>query len=190
MTMLRWLVAGVLGCVIVVDSVLTLRLWRVAMGHDAVARIVVTRQPNDAGVPDLLRSGLTVDGAPLPSDGPPGPLVVRYAAKGCPYSHSDEVWTSFAEEMRSRGAKVAVLLSAAKQAFDGETLVPSGIPQAAFVSLEWMSRFRLSSTPTVLLFDAGGALVWAEEGTLRSDSIERAVRALERTAPETGSKDR
>ena len=81
MNMLRWLIAGVLGCVILVDSVLTLRLWRAAIGRDAVARIVVTRQPTDAGAPDLLRSGLTVDGAPLPSDGPPSPLVVKSTCK-------------------------------------------------------------------------------------------------------------
>jgi hypothetical protein len=84
--------------------------------------------------------------------------------------------------MRLKGVSVAVLLPRAAEGFDRAALVPAVAPQVAFVSMEWMKRFRLTVTPTAMLFNRAGTLVWAQHGMLRPDSIASALRVLEEDA--------
>jgi hypothetical protein len=72
------------------------------------------------------------------------------------------------------------LLSGANEGFDPAGLIPATAPQVAFVSMEWVRQFRLTATPTVMLFNRAGALVWTQQGMLRPDSIDGAIRAMDR----------
>jgi hypothetical protein len=120
------------------------------------------------------RSGAPIDFVP----GSTG-LAVRYASGMCPYCRRDNGWDILAPALRKRGFQVIVLLVTAKDEFTKDAVVPQGAPQVAYVSMEWIKRFRLVATPTLLLFDASRRLIWHHEGQLGLADTKNAVRAVD-----------
>jgi hypothetical protein len=177
--LLRWLVTYLLAAVVVGDGVLTIQTWRARSQAGVRTRDVLIRTHLASSPVGLYGNGLSTDGVELASLVRRAPLVLRYASKNCGYCQRDLVWPRLAEAMRVKGVRVAVLLPRAAEAFDSLTLVPRSAPQVAFVSTEWLKQFRLTTTPTVMLFNSVGDLIWAQQGMLGADSIDRALRALD-----------
>jgi hypothetical protein len=73
---------------------------------------------------------------------------------------------------------VTVLLPNAAHAFPPFAVVPLGAPQAAYVDVDWIKEYRLTLTPTVLVFDADRHVVWHREGVLRRDDATSLLRVL------------
>ena len=185
MKQLRWMVSGLLAVAVIGDGVLTCWDWRVRSHAPERSREAVVRAGGSGGrgsSVSLFASGLAVDGTRVAVPDRGAPLLIRYASRTCGYCARDTVWPRLAEAMRLKGVSVAVLLPRAAEGFDPAALVPAQVPQVAFVSMEWMKRYRLTVTPTAMLFNRAGKLVWAQHGMLRPDSIASALRVLQEDA--------
>jgi thioredoxin-related protein len=49
--------------------------------------------------------------------------------------------------------------------------------QISYVDVSWMKWYRLTSTPTTLLFDGHGKLIWSHIGTMDKDDQKSAMQA-------------
>ena len=121
------------------------------------------------------------DGTPVTLGSSGSGVAIWYAARECPYCQRDNEWPRLATMLREKGVEVAVLLPGGRRdEFSRETLVPADAEQIAYVSADWLRRYPLTMTPTVLIFDANWKLVWYEHGILRPGDAERAMAALTR----------
>jgi hypothetical protein len=59
-----------------------------------------------------------------------------------------------------------------------EEVIPKGSPQAVFVPMSWIKKFRLTFTPTFVVFGPSGRLLWTHQGTLAPDDMEAALEAV------------
>ena len=123
--------------------------------------------------------GFAQGGAPLDFANSGSGFAVRFASDKCPFSRGDEQWKALAPMLQVRGIPITALLPSAEQAFPTFSMVPFGAPQAAYISIDWMKRYRLSLTPTLLIFDADRRLVWHREGALTPVDVKAAVRAID-----------
>jgi hypothetical protein len=83
-----------------------------------------------------------------------------------------------AQELKDMGIEPIVLLPNPQDEFLKRHLVPEGIPQEAFVDVEWIKHFSLSITPTLLIFDNHQRLIWQRQGMLDSADTSSAVKAV------------
>jgi len=104
--------------------------------------------------------------------------AIRYAEVGCKYCASDAQWKLLASKLQEAGFEIIVLLPSPKGEYPQDGLVPKGIQQAAFMNVEWIKHFRLSVTPTILLFDNRQRLLWQRQGVLDSQDVASAVRVI------------
>ena len=112
--------------------------------------------------------------------------AVRYAAKTCAFCAEDTQWERLSAQLIKSGFKVTVLLPSADEAYPAQSLVPAGAPQIAFVSMDWMKQFRITITPSLLLFDRSGRLIWQQQGVLSPTNVEQALEVIGRPAPTKG----
>jgi len=116
-----------------------------------------------------------------------GGLIVRYASQDCGYCERDVEWSHLASGAARYGFRVVFLLPSAVHAFSPDRLVPRGVRQIALVSMDWMRRFRITITPTLLVFGPDGGLLWQRQGVLSSEDTRA---ALELMAGTVGSEER
>jgi hypothetical protein len=166
---LMTLVAGALAAASLIER----RQLQAAAAH--VARETVHEAP--ASPLGFDRSGARVDIPPRVTG-----LAIRYASSRCPYCRGDKEWHDLAARLRKRGLFVILLLPAARDEFKREAVVPDGAPQEAYVSIGWIKRYRLTATPTLLLFDEGRRLIWHREGQLRIADTHAALQAVDTAA--------
>jgi hypothetical protein len=188
MMMARWIervVPTVLVLVILVDGALTLR----AVQLQGSVRAVVT---------DALRRSGAEDGRSIPLDGfdasgrwldarwmSPSGWAVRYAGRSCPYCAQDAGWARLAAELQRRDYPVTILLPRAAERFPADLVLPNDAPQVAFAPMEWLKQFRLTMTPSLLLFSGRGDLIWHRQGVLGPWDVQSALQAIEEaTRPE------
>ena len=106
-------------------------------------------------------------------------VAVRYASSQCGFSARDEEWKGLASLLKERGIPVVVLLPRAEFAFPQDALVPAEATQVAYLSADWIKRYPLALTPTLLIFDADRRVVWHREGTLGPGDTKSAIRAID-----------
>lgn len=103
--------------------------------------------------------------------------LVRYAAKGCEFCQRDEPsWMHFSERFRQLGYDVITVVPNAQQEYANGAEALTGSAQEAYVNMDWIKRFRLTGTPTLLVFSVDRGLIWVHVGTLEPDDLESAVR--------------
>lgn len=130
--------------------------------------------------PIPLPEGFTSDGARVGSDGEHAAgLVVRYAAAMCPYCRADRQWVPLSARLQRRGYRVVFILPFAKDRYADKDVIPRGAPQEAYISMEWIRHFRLTLTPTVLMFGPHQNLVWAHQGVLSASDVRSAIHAAQ-----------
>jgi len=106
--------------------------------------------------------------------------AIRYASVSCPYCRKDNVqWELLGTKLKAAGYQLVVMVPALKDAYLEGAVVPTGTLQEVFVELGWIRHFRLSATPTLLLFDRKAGLIWGHEGTLSADDVASAVRTVD-----------
>ena len=52
----------------------------------------------------------------------------------------------------------------------------------AYVKMDWIKQFRLSSTPTVVIFDNKGRVLWQRRGMLKDVDYEAAEKIIVKNA--------
>ena len=160
----------VIDIALLASVILSRRDLRVARGHYA-GGLAVSR---------LQLVGFDRGGRRLDITGGAAGLAVRYASKNCPFSIRDVGWEALGPTLLTRGLQIAVLTPLAELGFSKTALVPTGALQAAFINADWVNQYRLTLTPTLLVFDAEGNLIWHREGTLTQADVRAAIRAVDR----------
>jgi hypothetical protein len=107
---------------------------------------------------------------------------MRYASNTCPFCAQDSEWSRLAAQLTQLGMPVVVVLPEPDKAYAADRIVPTAARQAAFVPMEWAKQLRMTLTPTVILFDATGSLMWYRLGVLSGADVESAVRAVTENA--------
>jgi hypothetical protein len=123
-------------------------------------------------------SGFSRDGTRIDLSGGRKGWAVRYAGEGCKFCLTDTQWTVLAQDLKDMGVEPIVLLPHPQDEFLKRHLVPEGIPQEAFVDVEWIKHFSLNITPTVLIFDSHHHLIWQRQGMLDSSDVSSAVKVV------------
>jgi hypothetical protein len=106
-------------------------------------------------------------------------LAVRYTGSNCPASLTDGEWQPLARALQERGVQISVLLPRTDLGFSESDLVPRGASQVAYVAAEWIKRYPVTLTPTLLIFDRDSRLIWHKEGALTRADARAAIRAVE-----------
>ena len=101
-------------------------------------------------------------------------FAIRYLSDKCGFCDADTEGRRLEQELQRAGVSVAVLLPRVGDQLAAEK-VPQGTPQLSFVSTEWIKRLRLTVTPTFLIVDAHGELIWHNEGTLSALDVDVAL---------------
>ena len=105
--------------------------------------------------------------------------VVRYAAVDCRYCREDEpLWHQLSTKLQRRGYKVIVMVPAARDAYPSNAEALDGATQEVFVSMSWITRFRLNGTPTLLIIERERGLIWAHDGMLDAEDSAAALKAI------------
>jgi len=170
-------VALCLGLLIVGDAALFIRFqMRAHRPPSAVSlyRPGVDRAASTRPVAFEVAGSAVNDISPRPRTG----WAVRYVSRNCGYSASDSNWPRMASELERLGYPITLLAPRVGDEMLTEKVTPAGTRQAAFVSIDWIKSFQLTMTPTLLVFDSHGQLIWHHEGTLAPRDIDAAARAL------------
>lgn len=100
--------------------------------------------------------------------------AVRYVSKDCGYCETDVHGKRLISELEELGMPVAILVPrAGEEVADG--MFAAASPQMTFVPVGWIKQLRLTVTPTLMIFDGKGALVWHHQGTLQPDDVTEAM---------------
>jgi hypothetical protein len=110
--------------------------------------------------------GFAADGEKAAAPKSPSGWVVRYSAQSCKYCRKDEnLWNPLQSELQRMGYQVFVVVPSARDEFSHQDASVLGTQQLTYVNMGWIKQFRLSETPTVLIFNNDG-LIWSHQGTL------------------------
>lgn len=103
--------------------------------------------------------------------------AIRYISSKCGYCEADTHGKRLAVELERSGRSVITLVPrAGEEVVVTDAVVRPESAQVAFVPMEWAKRFRLTGTPTFLIFGSTGRLIWHHEGTLAPADVEAALR--------------
>jgi len=96
-----------------------------------------------------------------------GRWAIRYASPKCHFSEEDEKrWSKLASQLRIKGYQIITLVPDGERSYSvgAQSLGPS--LQEVYVDLGWLKHFRLSGTPTLLIFEGSHGLIWSHQGEL------------------------
>lgn len=177
---IEWGVASLLGVLIVSDGILMVRVKSLERSYLAANSEALQRHDARNGpipIPEYFTAlGDRLQDVPNSRTG----WAVRYAARTCGYCSRDTQWQRLAPQLESADYEVIVLLPRAEEEFPEKDVVPKEAPQAVFVPMEWIKRFRLTATPSLLIFSRQGQLIWSRQGMLVPSDPESAMRAIKR----------
>jgi hypothetical protein len=105
--------------------------------------------------------------------------AVWYASSKCPFCQKDQEFRGLAAALEHRGVSVVVLLPSAADSFPGGELLPEKAPQLVYINAEWLRRYPLSVTPTLLIFDSEHRLIWRRYGMMRPADAKAALSTVD-----------
>jgi hypothetical protein len=168
----------VLTCALAVDVVLTGAVV-FAKGELRSARATYGRGGADGA--GTLMTGFGLGGAALDLAGQDAGLAVWYGSSRCPYCRKDEEWRRLAPALQQRGVRVLILLPSIADAFSEEEPLLRSAQQVAYINAEWLRRYPLSVTPTLLIFDTDQRLIWHRYGMLRPADVKTVLGIVDRS---------
>lgn len=124
-------------------------------------------------------------GSPAPPEGyllggrllvPPGNepcWAVRFEASSCAYCSEDDNhgWRQLAGVLEARHCKVFFLPPGPSRALLPSRILPPGAAQELFVNMAFLKHFRLTYTPSTLVFGPGDALLWSQQSAIRRGEV-------------------
>ena len=166
----------VLGLVTLTDGALWLGVHHLIYAESRDTQLY--RMP--AYQPDIPPDGISVDGKRIRLAPSSTPLwAIRYAAQGCEYCREDEpVWNDLATALRAHGFVVITVVPSARDGRPDDNAVLSSDREEVYVNIGWIKRYRLSMTPTVLIFKRDRGLVWQHQGTLARADVDSAIHTI------------
>jgi hypothetical protein len=168
-------IAILLTAMIILDLALFVRVSLAERRLQSVATVVRPGAGTEMIPPP---SGFRSDGTRIDLSMARKGWAVRYAGESCPFCAKDTQWNVLANRLQDMGIEPIVLLPSPQDEFRKTHLVPEGIPQEAYVDMEWVKHFRLTMTPTLLLFDNHQRLIWQRQGMLDPSDTSAAIKAV------------
>src|SRR5690348_13550984 len=165
-----------LGMAILADGALITKVIVTEHEYQSHVSTVLVRSVSSERVP-LLR-GFSPTGTDPSLISPIHGWAVRYASRTCPYCSRDTQWKELAPLLEAHGYPIVVLLPQVGDAISDKDMVPSDASQIALVDMNWIKRFRLSVTPSLLIFSRDGRLIWSRQGMLLPDDPESVMREI------------
>jgi hypothetical protein len=102
--------------------------------------------------------------------------AVRYTSPGCKFCRADEPkWSALKSELVASGYQVYDLLPSSSKR---PTVGHNDEMPIAFIDVGWMKQYRLTGTPTTLIFNRHGKIIWAHAGTMSDEDQKSALRTL------------
>jgi thioredoxin-related protein len=83
-----------------------------------------------------------------------------------------------AEELKKMGYQIIIVVPAPENEYSNNSQIPQGAPQESYVDMEWVKQFRLTVTPTLLVFDHAKGLIWSHEGVLDNGDPSAVIRKI------------
>lgn len=110
--------------------------------------------------------GYAVGGKRFAVPSPGGCWVVRYEMSNCEYCSdaSTSPWGRFAAAVGALHCPVFVIPPYPGDAVPPATMIPSNAKEEVLVGMEFAKHYRLSVTPTTMVFAAPGKLLWGWQG--------------------------
>jgi len=133
----------------------------------------------------ILPEGFTPEKTRVSWDeSPPEPSgwVVRYTSSGCIYCKMDFEWERLASQLEILNYRTILLLPKEAVKLDEEQIIPENALQMAYFKMDWIKQFHFTGTPTVVIFDNNGRLLWHRSGMLNEADYESAKRAIIKNA--------
>ena len=109
-------------------------------------------------------------------------LAVRYVSSGCIYCRLDFDWQSLNNILEQLNYRTILLLPSSSERFDDDHIFPNNTQQFAFVKMDWVKQFRFTETPTTLIFNNNGQVIWHNNGMLNNDDYQLAKDAVIKNA--------
>ena len=135
-----------------------------AESYNSTSRIV-TSSPPPSGY-DVGANLVTLHG------GKNGNWAVRYTSDGCHFCDLDEAsWRELENLLLSSNFEVATVVPSIGDASEKQARQSPEVPQYVLLNLDWLKTFRLSKTPTVIIFRQGKGVVWRHVGTLSKSDL-------------------
>jgi len=110
----------------------------------------------------------------------PSGWVVRYTRKGCHFCALDTEWSRLVSHLDRNNYRTILLLPTDADQYDEDQMFSGNVKQLAFVKMEWVRQFRFTGTPTTIIFDNNGRVLWRQFGMLTEDDYKSAEKAVER----------
>jgi len=124
-------------------------------------------------------SGYSDEGEKIPAPKAGHGWAVRYTTPECEFSRADRTpWSSLEGQLVARGYWIYEIAPRTGNLKVLRTSKETGKTHIAFVDVGWMKRYRLTATPTTVIFNERGKIVWTHVGTMGQDDQKSAVRAL------------
>jgi len=164
----------ILAAIMAFNAIILARIW-LTMDIDSFYREKKTEYTLPEGFTPANTKISWDESFPAPSG-----WVVRYASSGCIYCRLDFDWERLIPLLERLNYRVILLLPEEERAFEEEQLMPETAQQAAFVKMDWVKQFRFTVTPTLVIFDNNGRVIWHHEGMLNDEDYESAEKAISR----------
>jgi hypothetical protein len=164
--------AAALVIVILINIVILTNIWRIMNTDSIVRENKVSYILPDGFTP--AKTKISWDESPLIPSG----WVVRYTSKGCRYCTLDSEWERLVSQLERFNYRTILLLPTEVDQFDDDQILPESAKQMAFVKMDWIKQFRFTGTPTTVIFDNNGRVLWQHFGMLKEADYESAGKAI------------
>ena len=161
----------VLAAIVVADVFLL--AYAIVARHSANMSQLYFRNPLQARASAPF-DGYSAAGAKITFDSAPTRgWAVRYASQACPHCRADEQqWNELKSQLLEKGYRIYVIPPSAQDAYPNDASSISGATQLPYVNVEWIKQYRLTGTPTTLLFSGSGKMFWSHLGEIsKSDRV-------------------
>ena len=167
------LATSVLILVIAVNVFILFRIWQM-MPMDSFYREKKTEY--------ILPDGFTPEKTKVLQDESSSALsgwVVRYASRGCIFCNLDYEWERLVPVLERNNYRTILLLPNETDQFAESRVLPESAEQMAYVKMDWIKQFRFTGTPTLVIFNNKGRVLWHRTGMLQDVDYESIVKTIE-----------
>jgi hypothetical protein len=136
------------------------------------------RDPPDAGS-GFPPSGYSAAGNKVaPPAASENGWAIRYASPHCEHCRADEArWSGLKTQLIKKGYHIYEIPPTSADSYPANAPELAGETQISFVDVGWMKRYRPMSTPTILLFNGHGRVIWTHVGEMNQDDDKSALQA-------------
>ena len=112
----------------------------------------------------------------------PSGWVVRYVSRECIYCKLDYEWERLVPQLERLNYRTILLLTKEADQLNQDQVVPKSAQQIAFIKMDWIKQFRFNGTPTVVIFDKNGRVLWHHTGIMNIANYKSAENVILKNA--------